>query len=171
MEKSIKTDEINKAAVAVEVEANSVQGMDGDGVDQQGGETYMECRRNYLAPIGRYIVDGCEKFMKRSASEDQTKEALFCARCGCHRSFHRKVMPPPPHVRDNTRFHRIVDFLYSLPLTRLEPRPPAPWPMRSLQQQQLANYELVEGQGSSLSPEEGEEKTDSESGDEVNQAV
>ncbi|XVF68207.1 hypothetical protein PTKIN_Ptkin10aG0186200 [Pterospermum kingtungense] len=46
----------------------------------------------YVAPIGDYAVDGCGKFV-RCVGQDETKvETIVCAVCGCHRSFHRKVV-------------------------------------------------------------------------------
>ncbi|XP_022762552.1 uncharacterized protein LOC111308491 [Durio zibethinus] len=168
VETRISTDEINKNNAAVEARANSAQEINSEGVDvEQGGAIYMECRRNYVASIGGYIVDGCEKFVK-GAGKGETKEALLCATCGCHRSFHRKVLLPP-HLRD-TRYYNIMNYLCSLrALTVLQHRPPTPWLMRS---PTLENYcDLIEGQGSSLSPDEGEEKFESDSGDEINQPL
>ncbi|XVF00610.1 hypothetical protein REPUB_Repub04eG0015400 [Reevesia pubescens] len=169
MEKARKTDEINNAADLEGAQANShVQRMiNREGVNvEQAGATFMECWRNYVASIGGYIIDGCEKFVKGVGGQDETKEAFLCARCGCHRSFHRKVLSPPPHVRD-TRYYNIMNYLRSLPLTVLSPRPPTPWLMRS--PTVLPNNELIEGQGSSMSPREAEEKSESEKGEEVNQ--
>ncbi|GFY89366.1 hypothetical protein Acr_06g0013060 [Actinidia rufa] len=64
---------------------------------------YAECRRNYAASIGGFVLDGCGEFMPRQGSQ-------FCDACGCHRNFHREVLiegnvagvanpysfPPPP---------------------------------------------------------------------------
>jgi ZF-HD homeobox protein with Cys/His-rich dimerization domain len=49
---------------------------------------YMECQRNHAANIGGYAVDGCREFMALGA--EGTAEALICAACNCHRSFHRR---------------------------------------------------------------------------------
>ncbi|KAG0477919.1 hypothetical protein HPP92_012638 [Vanilla planifolia] len=49
--------------------------------------SYGECRKNHAASAGGYVVDGCMEFM--AGGED----GLKCAACGCHRSFHRRVMP------------------------------------------------------------------------------
>lgn len=49
---------------------------------------YKECRKNHAANIGGYAVDGCREFM--AAGEEGTGDALKCAACGCHRSFHKK---------------------------------------------------------------------------------
>ncbi|KAK1293273.1 ZF-HD homeobox protein [Acorus calamus] len=49
---------------------------------------YKECRRNHAANVGGYAVDGCREFM--ASGEEGTREALKCAACGCHRSFHKR---------------------------------------------------------------------------------
>ncbi|WOK95649.1 zinc-finger homeodomain protein 6-like [Canna indica] len=49
---------------------------------------YKECLRNHAAAIGGHVVDGCGEFMPNGSPS--TPEALKCAACGCHRSFHRK---------------------------------------------------------------------------------
>lgn len=49
---------------------------------------YKECRKNHAASIGGYAVDGCREFM--AAGEEGSDDALKCAACGCHRSFHRR---------------------------------------------------------------------------------
>ncbi|KAF0923559.1 hypothetical protein E2562_006562 [Oryza meyeriana var. granulata] len=73
---------------------------------------YHECLRNHAAAMGGHVVDGCGEFMPRAGD---AADALKCAACGCHRSFHRKddgqqlrllvpsptprvplLMPPPP---------------------------------------------------------------------------
>ena len=51
---------------------------------------YRECQRNHAAAIGGYAVDGCREFMASGA--EGTAAALMCAACGCHRSFHRRVV-------------------------------------------------------------------------------
>ncbi|KAJ0975593.1 hypothetical protein J5N97_017563 [Dioscorea zingiberensis] len=49
---------------------------------------YRECRKNHAANIGGYAVDGCREFM--ASGEEGTREALKCAACNCHRSFHKR---------------------------------------------------------------------------------
>ncbi|TQD79177.1 hypothetical protein C1H46_035215 [Malus baccata] len=49
---------------------------------------YGECQKNHAAKLGGYAIDGCREFM--ASGEEGTTEALTCAACGCHRSFHRK---------------------------------------------------------------------------------
>ncbi|CAN6443095.1 unnamed protein product [Victoria cruziana] len=49
---------------------------------------YRECRKNHAAGIGGYAVDGCREFM--ASGEEGTGDALRCAACSCHRSFHRR---------------------------------------------------------------------------------
>ncbi|WOL20631.1 zinc-finger homeodomain protein 5-like [Canna indica] len=77
---------------------------------------YRECLRNHAAATGGHVVDGCGEFMP--SGDPDTAEALACAACGCHRSFHRRdadavggsyyhatarqqlpllLPPPPPH--------------------------------------------------------------------------
>jgi ZF-HD class homeobox domain-containing protein len=58
---------------------------------------YHECLRNHAAALGGHVVDGCGEFMPGP------DDALKCAACGCHRSFHRKdddarqlLLPPAP---------------------------------------------------------------------------
>ncbi|TVU36311.1 hypothetical protein EJB05_18241, partial [Eragrostis curvula] len=48
---------------------------------------YHECLRNHAAALGGHVVDGCGEFMPGAGAGD---DALKCAACGCHRSFHRK---------------------------------------------------------------------------------
>lgn len=49
---------------------------------------YRECKKNHVASMGRYVVDGCGEFMP--SGDEGTAQALKCAACGCHRSFHRR---------------------------------------------------------------------------------
>ncbi|XP_039054239.1 zinc-finger homeodomain protein 6-like [Hibiscus syriacus] len=49
---------------------------------------YRECLKNHAASMGGHVVDGCGEFMP--SGEDDTPEAMKCAACNCHRSFHRK---------------------------------------------------------------------------------
>ncbi|THU61695.1 hypothetical protein C4D60_Mb07t26030 [Musa balbisiana] len=49
---------------------------------------YKECRKNHAASVGGYAVDGCREFM--ASGEEGTSDALRCAACDCHRSFHRR---------------------------------------------------------------------------------
>ncbi|CAO2206840.1 unnamed protein product [Urochloa humidicola] len=55
-----------------------------------GGVRYGECRRNHAASMGGHAVDGCREFL--AEGEEGTTAALRCAACGCHRSFHRRVV-------------------------------------------------------------------------------
>lgn len=54
------------------------------------GVRYGECRRNHAASMGGHAVDGCREFL--AEGEEGTTGALRCAACGCHRSFHRRVV-------------------------------------------------------------------------------
>ncbi|XP_065023401.1 zinc-finger homeodomain protein 6-like [Musa acuminata AAA Group] len=84
---------------------------------------YRECLRNHAAAIGGHVVDGCGEFMPSGYPD--TAEALNCAACGCHRSFHRRevdggtnaagsyyhatdhlpVLLPPPHPLAHPHHH------------------------------------------------------------------
>ncbi|XP_078180256.1 mini zinc finger protein 2-like [Carex rostrata] len=56
---------------------------------------YSECQKNHAARTGGYAVDGCREFMPEG--DEGTDEALICAACGCHRSFHRRVQEYDVH--------------------------------------------------------------------------
>ncbi|KAK8566277.1 hypothetical protein V6N13_021347 [Hibiscus sabdariffa] len=73
---------------------------------------YRECLKNHAASMGGHVVDGCGEFMP--SGEDGTGEALKCAACECHRSFHRKEIDGEsqyptatccafPYYKNNTR--------------------------------------------------------------------
>ncbi|KAJ0683474.1 putative transcription factor ZF-HD family [Helianthus annuus] len=49
---------------------------------------YRECLKNHAANMGAHVLDGCGEFMPGGA--DDTPQALKCAACECHRSFHRR---------------------------------------------------------------------------------
>ncbi|WOL03873.1 mini zinc finger protein 2 [Canna indica] len=55
---------------------------------------YKECRKNHAARIGGYAVDGCREFM--AAGGEGTSQALICAACSCHRSFHKREVEADP---------------------------------------------------------------------------
>ncbi|XP_074579059.1 mini zinc finger protein 2-like [Curcuma longa] len=57
---------------------------------KQGEVRYAECRKNHAAATGGYAVDGCAEFV--AAVGDGGEGALQCTVCGCHRSFHRRVV-------------------------------------------------------------------------------
>ncbi|CAH8392004.1 unnamed protein product [Eruca vesicaria subsp. sativa] len=50
--------------------------------------SYTECLKNHSPQTDGTWVDGCREFV--AAGEEGTPEALSCAACGCHRSFHKK---------------------------------------------------------------------------------
>lgn len=72
---------------------------------------YMECQRNHFAGTGRHVVDGCQGFMALMGVDEAAM--LLCAACGCHRSFHRRVVvdefgvdyhaPRTPPANENRR--------------------------------------------------------------------
>lgn len=47
---------------------------------------YGECQRNFEASTGGHATDGCEGFLPLWTDNGD----LRCARCSCHRSFHRR---------------------------------------------------------------------------------
>ncbi|CAM6088962.1 unnamed protein product [Calypogeia fissa] len=49
---------------------------------------YLECLRNHQVRIGGHAFDGCQEFI--AGGEEGTVDALKCAACECHRSFHRR---------------------------------------------------------------------------------
>ncbi|KAI3665462.1 hypothetical protein L6452_44089 [Arctium lappa] len=49
---------------------------------------YRECLKNHAVNMGTHVLDGCGEFMPSGG--DDTPEALKCAACECHRSFHRR---------------------------------------------------------------------------------
>ncbi|CAA2981056.1 zinc-finger homeodomain 6-like [Olea europaea subsp. europaea] len=49
---------------------------------------YNECLKNHAASVGGHVLDGCGEFTP--SGEEGTPEALRCAACDCHRSFHRR---------------------------------------------------------------------------------
>ncbi|XP_065011967.1 zinc-finger homeodomain protein 2-like [Musa acuminata AAA Group] len=97
---------------------------------------YRECLRNHAASIGGHVLDGCGEFM--SEGDPSSPEALKCAACGCHRSFHRKeaegdaaaadsyyrgaarvplLLPPPPHPQSQHHNHYQKQFQFGTPTT------------------------------------------------------
>ncbi|CAL9082147.1 unnamed protein product, partial [Musa textilis] len=62
--------------------------------DTDAALRYRECLRNHAASLGGHILDGCCEFMPRS------DDALKCAACGCHRSFHRRDTDVNSPLRD-----------------------------------------------------------------------
>ncbi|KAB8100735.1 hypothetical protein EE612_031329 [Oryza sativa] len=88
---------------------------------------YHECLRNHAAAMGGHVVDGCGEFMPMPGD---AADALKCAACGCHRSFHRKddgqqqqqlrlLIPSPPTPR--------VPLLMPPPQPQPQPHPQHPY--------------------------------------------
>ncbi|KAE9587118.1 putative transcription factor ZF-HD family [Lupinus albus] len=70
---------------------------------------YRECQKNHATVIGCYVVDGCGEFL--GSGEEGTLEAVICAVCNCHRTFHRQEIDnggvpyqPPMHHHNNQVF-------------------------------------------------------------------
>ncbi|KAL2532607.1 Zinc-finger homeodomain protein 6 [Abeliophyllum distichum] len=57
---------------------------------------YKECLKNHAASVGGHVLDGCGEFMP--SGEEGTPEALRCAACDCHRSFHRREADREPQM-------------------------------------------------------------------------
>ncbi|KAM3407129.1 hypothetical protein ACQJBY_000909 [Aegilops geniculata] len=80
---------------------------------------YNECGRNHALASGGHVVDGCGEWMPLGDLNPVDASSYKCAACGCHRSFHRKVMmerspPLPPMVKT---------VLHGLPQRRKEETP------------------------------------------------
>ncbi|XP_074567784.1 zinc-finger homeodomain protein 5-like [Curcuma longa] len=88
---------------------------------------YKECLRNHAAALGGHVLDGCGEFMPDG--EPETADALRCAACGCHRSFHRReqdgsggssyfhgglrlplLLPPPPPPQAHSLHQKQFQF-------------------------------------------------------------
>ncbi|XP_074581512.1 zinc-finger homeodomain protein 5-like [Curcuma longa] len=78
---------------------------------------YKECLRNHAAAAGGHVLDGCGEFMPNGI------DALKCAACGCHRSFHRRDSDADADADDVGSHHRGGAHL---PLPLLLPPPPPP---------------------------------------------
>lgn len=55
--------------------------------------SYLECQKNVAEETGGnvVVVDGCQEFIA-SLGEEGTTATRICASCGCHRSFHRRLV-------------------------------------------------------------------------------
>ncbi|POO02520.1 Octamer-binding transcription factor [Trema orientale] len=82
---------------------------------------YRECLKNHAASSGGHVLDGCGEFMP--SGDDGTAEAMKCAACECHRSFHRKETDVEfqyvPNYKDSSRRSSLV-----LPPQHYHPPPP-----------------------------------------------
>lgn len=57
--------------------------------------TYTQCQKNHAETVGEHIVDGCQEYIP-SAEEEGPNPTHICAACGCHRSFHRRIVTEVP---------------------------------------------------------------------------
>ncbi|XP_071704344.1 zinc-finger homeodomain protein 2-like [Rutidosis leptorrhynchoides] len=89
---------------------------------------YRECLKNHAANMGAHVLDGCGEFMPNG--EDDTPEALKCAACECHRSFHRREV----EGESQSSYH--VQHTVPPPHVAAVPLAPAPTPSSQQQQQQ-----------------------------------
>ncbi|KAI3502882.1 hypothetical protein L1887_31257 [Cichorium endivia] len=80
---------------------------------------YRGCLKNHAANKGAHVLDGCGEFMP--SGEDGTPEALKCAACECHRSFHRREVEGESQTQSgNYHTHHIAS---QIPLTYNQPPP------------------------------------------------
>ncbi|GJQ98586.1 zinc-finger homeodomain protein 6-like protein [Tanacetum coccineum] len=96
---------------------------------------YRECLKNHGANMGTHVLDGCGEFMP--GGEDDTPEALKCAACECHRSFHRREVEGESQSGYHTQ-----QMATRIPLTHNPPpqAAPVPTPPAPLSQQQHHRY-------------------------------
>ncbi|RZS22970.1 hypothetical protein BHM03_00055811 [Ensete ventricosum] len=73
---------------------------------------YKECLRNHAAALGGHVVDGCCEFMPNG--DPDTPDAIKCAACGCHRSFHRRETNGGTNAA-NSYYHGTTRLPLSLP--------------------------------------------------------
>ncbi|KAL2329985.1 hypothetical protein Fmac_017566 [Flemingia macrophylla] len=52
--------------------------------------TYGECQKNQALHLGGSCMDGCGEFM--ASGPEGSASAMICAACGCHRSFHKRIV-------------------------------------------------------------------------------
>uniref|UniRef100_A0A0E0L664 ZF-HD dimerization-type domain-containing protein n=1 Tax=Oryza punctata TaxID=4537 RepID=A0A0E0L664_ORYPU len=108
---------------------------------------YHECLRNHAAAMGGHVVDGCGEFMPGDAAD-----ALKCAACGCHRSFHRKddgqqlrlLVPSPPTPR--------------VPLLMPPPPPPHPHQQHPYPHPPFPYHHTPSGSGGTTTESSSEER-------------
>ena len=89
---------------------------------------YHECLRNHAAALGGHVVDGCGEFMPGAGAGD---DALKCAACGCHRSFHRREAVPgaavavsPSPTTPTANSSRVMPLLLAPPHMQTRPHVP-----------------------------------------------
>ncbi|XP_057962783.1 zinc-finger homeodomain protein 2-like [Malania oleifera] len=117
---------------------------------------YWECKRNHAAPIGRYAVDGCGEFL--NTGNRGTPGSLLCGACGCHRSFHRKEMPPITSRRASTalRLRHLAAAAATNP--HFPPPPPAspqlPLPVEGGEVEEAETAKLTKRRRSKLTREQ-----------------
>ncbi|KAG1368004.1 zinc-finger homeodomain protein 6 [Cocos nucifera] len=90
---------------------------------------YRECLRNHAAAIGGHVVDGCGEFMP--SGDVGTPDALKCAACGCHRSFHRKEVDGDPNAASSPYYHGAARLPILLPPPHPQAHHHKPYPMGS----------------------------------------
>nr|XP_043640207.1 zinc-finger homeodomain protein 6-like [Erigeron canadensis] len=88
---------------------------------------YRECLKNHAASRGAHVLDGCGEFMPNG--DDNTPEALKCAACECHRSFHRREV----EGESQSTYH--TQHIAQPPRATAVQLPPAPAPAPQPQRQ------------------------------------
>ncbi|KAE8672639.1 Zinc-finger homeodomain protein 6 [Hibiscus syriacus] len=86
---------------------------------------YRECLKDYAASMGGHVVDGCGEFMP--SGEDDTPEAMKCAACDCHRSFHRKEINGESQYAPSSYYYNPnANNMIRNAVRRLDPQQPTP---------------------------------------------
>ncbi|PIA37700.1 hypothetical protein AQUCO_03000327v1 [Aquilegia coerulea] len=64
-----------------------------EGGEGSFSEYYKECQKNHAAAVGLHATDGCNEYINDGTTNSSASSAaLFCQACGCHPSFHNKVL-------------------------------------------------------------------------------
>lgn len=94
---------------------------------------YKECKHNHAASLGRRSFDGCREFLESDdVDKNGTKDAMFCAACGCHRNFHKKFLVYNPIIAST-----------ATPETHPQPNPPVTGPPVPTPVVQLVNHGMT----------------------------
>ncbi|EYU26500.1 hypothetical protein MIMGU_mgv1a020548mg, partial [Erythranthe guttata] len=64
---------------------------------------YKKCMHNHAASTRGFLLDGCGLFEAPSGTTAGSREAMFCAVCGCHRNFHQRVAVEIPQHYHSSR--------------------------------------------------------------------
>ncbi|KAL8061196.1 hypothetical protein ABFX02_02G072000 [Erythranthe guttata] len=64
---------------------------------------YQKCMHNHAASSRGFLLDGCGLFEAPSGTTAGSREAMFCAVCGCHRNYHQRVAVEIPQHYHSSR--------------------------------------------------------------------